>query len=129
MAVCPPKTRAWVFRAGLLSASQLCPWPEGLCLPGAARSQATPLSRATSVLPRDQLSPTGPLADAGTAQAGDAGHTSFPTDLTRQTVVFLVMEQLFPLLSRSPWLPSVKLFMSPFSKYLQKTARSPQTLR
>lgn len=83
-----------------------------------------------SVLPRDQLSPTGPWQMQAQHKQLMLDTQASPTDLTRQTVVFLVMEQLFPLLSPKSLVAFCQIiYVSPSSKYLQKTARSPQTLR
>lgn len=60
------------------SASQLCPWPEGLYLPGAGRRSGHPSGQSHPLSSPGSAQSYWPLADAGTAQTGDAGHTSFP---------------------------------------------------
>ena len=87
-------------------------------------------AKPASVLPEDQLSLTGPWQMQAQCKQVTLDTQAPPTDLTRQTVVFSVTEQLFPLLSPKP--PGAfcqSIYVSSFSKYLQKTARSPQTLR
>lgn len=112
-------------------ASQLCTWLEGLCLPRGNQAVRPPLwAKPLSVLPEDQLSPTGPWQMQAQRRQVTLDIQASPADLTRQTVVFSVTEQLFPLLSpKSPIAFCQIIYVSSFSKYLQKTARSPQTLR
>ena len=98
---------------------------------GQPGGRATPLGRANLCPPRESAQSHWPLADAGPGQAGDKLDTqASPADLTRRTVVFSVTEQLFPLLSPKFQIAFCQIiYVSSFSKYLQKAARSPQTLR
>lgn len=96
-------------------------------------------AKLASVLPEDQLSPTGPWQMQAQCKQMTLDTQAPPTDLTRQTVVFSVTEQLFPLLllfllfpqlfPKSPGAFCQSIYVSSFSKFLQRTARSPQTLR
>ena len=84
----------------------------------------------TSVLPENQLSPTGPWQMRGQGRQATLDTQASPADLTRRIVVFSVTEQLFPLLSPKFQIAFCQIiYVSSFSKYLQKAARSPQTLR
>ena len=87
-------------------------------------------AKPPSVLPENQLSPTGPWQMQAQHRQVTLDTQASPADLTRRTVVFSVTEQLFPLLSPKFLIAFCQIiYVSSFSKYLQKTAISPQTLR